>query len=91
MKRFYEKSHLAKFIGISRMQLYRLFKACPPPDDWFNPCVHKRQGRKDIYVGYDMLQGVDSDKVAKWLNDVLNKLRLRYYTRKKFRDTISKL
>jgi len=38
-----------------------------------------------------MLQGVDSDKVAKWLNDVLNKLRLRYYTRKKFRDTISKL
>lgn len=91
MEYFNDLTRLARWIGISRMHLYRLIKKCPPPDKWYNEYVHKgRKKNKDSYWPYDKIQVITQGDVKEWLKVVCSRVRMRYDTRMKI-DRLSKL
>lgn len=89
MEYFYDKDKLAKWLNISRMQLYRLFAKYPPPDNWFNPFCHKERKRDGRYWPYDKLQCVRSSQVCAWLKVIVDDHHIEYKTRLKFKQRIN--
>jgi len=83
-------THLARWLGVSRVQIYRWFKKCPPPDNWFNSFHHKdRKKRKDIYLGYDKIYAQPDYEIEKWFDKLRGKTRIRYKTLSRIRSVFS--